>query len=126
MKEPEDAEVADSGSREDQWWEELPVRTGGGGRARTDGRWALARRRVTPSPQRGGGGIPEGQVGRSEDGDIWSEKEQDKETRLLSQIGERSSVGMDGAGRGVGTHWESHFGDRDCVSKRWPMERLDG
>lgn len=31
-----------------------------------------------------------------------------------------------GVGRGVGKRWESHFGDCDYRSGRWPTGRFDG
>lgn len=85
-----------------------------GGR-RCDGEKRLLKERGCPFLSGGG-------EGRSEDGEFGSEKEQDKETHLFSQMGERSSsVGMDGApGWTVGEHWESHSGDWDCVNKTWP------
>lgn len=61
--------MADSRSREDKGWEEFSVRVGGGGMGRRDGSSALARRSPLPLREERRG---QGQVGRSEDGEIWN------------------------------------------------------
>lgn len=105
----------------------VPGEDEGGRMGRTDRGSASARRRVTPSSQRRGG-EGHGAVGTSEDGEIWKRGRASQRNTSFQPSKAKVILGwMDGPMRwGVGKHWDSHFGDYDFVSKRWPMEGLDG